>query len=359
MKEFMKNILNWLNYNSVSIFARYHFRKQASEYCKQNNIPDIDSNYKNDIKKYWTKYEKHPSTIFHRWYTGCNGVRDVRYIPENFFYDVVERYFNDMSLEPAYTDKGMFGKLYSDIKQPETVLINMNGIYYDKNYNVISYEEACKNFLSNKRVVIKPTRDSGGGKNVNFIDASKSNEEDCHKLFDNYGKDFIVQLPLKQHSQLAALHRESINTIRVMSVLKDGEVSIVSTIIRMGVGKSCVDNECSGGINCGVDENGHLSDVAYDASGKVYKVHPQGFEFNTGIIPSYDKVVKIIKEQHKKMPYFGLISWDFTVDELGDPVMIELNLNWCGLNFHQLHHGPLFGDRTDEILNEIFSKLRK
>lgn len=29
MKEFMKNILNWLNYNSVLIFARYHFRKQA------------------------------------------------------------------------------------------------------------------------------------------------------------------------------------------------------------------------------------------------------------------------------------------------------------------------------------------
>ena len=56
------------------------------------------------------------------------------------------------------------------------------------------------------------------------------------------------------------------------------------------------------------------------------------------------------------MPYFGLISWDFTVDQEENPVMIELNLRWCGLNFHQLHHGPLFGDRTTEILNKVTNK---
>lgn len=356
MKKFLKNILNWLNYNSLSIFARYHFRKQAKNYCNKNNVPNIDGLYSKEIKKYWAKYEKHPSTIFHRWYTGCNGIKDVRYIPENYFYDVIEQYYNDMSLEPAYVDKGMFKKLYSDLKQPETVIVNMNGIFYDEDYNVISNKEAITRLKQVDRVIIKPTRDSGGGKNVRFVNTKDFSDDKCCELFNSYGKDFIVQLPLKQHPDLAALHKESINTIRVMSLLEDGKVSILSTIIRMGVGDACVDNECSGGINCGVDQDGHLSDIAYDGSGKIYKQHPQGCVFNTCTIPSYNKIIEVIKKQHKKLPYFGLVSWDFTVDPEGNPIMIELNLNWCGLNFHQLHHGPLFGDRTDEILNCITNR---
>lgn len=352
MKELLKNLLKWLNYESVSVFARFHFRKQAKKYCEKNNIPQIDKEYQKEIKKFWKRYEMFPSTVFHRWYTGANGIKDVKYIPENYFYDVIERYYNDMTLEPAYVDKGMFKKLYSEIKQPTTVLLNMNGIFYDDNYNVISVEDACALLRKQERVIIKPTRDSGGGKNVKFIVANNFDDSACLELFREYGKDYIIQLPLKQHPQLAALHKESINTIRVMSMLENGDVSILSTIIRMGVGDACVDNECSGGINCGVDESGHLSDVAYDGSGKVYKRHPQGFEFSKGYIPSYDEILSVIKTQHKKLPYFGLISWDFTVDENEEPVMIELNLSWCGLNFHQLHHGPLFGDRTEEILNK-------
>lgn len=353
MKEIIKKSLKWLNYNSLSFFARYHFRKQADNYCKMNSIPEIDGEYKKEIKEYWGKYEKFPSTVFHRWYTGCNGIKDVRYIPENYFYDVIERYYNDMTLVPAYVDKGMFKKLYPDLKQPETVVVNMNGIFFDKDYCAISRKSACEILMNSKEVVIKPTRDSGGGKNVQFIDVSGMDSNDCNALFDSYKEDYIIQLPLKQHPELAALHKESINTIRVMSFLENGKVSILSTIIRMGVQDSRVDNECSGGINCGVDENGHLSNIAYNGSGKTFTKHPQGFEFNKGYIPNYDKVIDAIKKQHIKLPYFRLISWDFTVDETGDPVMIELNLNWCGLNFHQLHHGPLFGDRTDEILERI------
>lgn len=356
MKKLIKKTLKWLNYESVSVFAKYHFQKQAKEYCKKNNIQPIDKEYEKEVKAYWKRYEKFPSTVFHRWYTGVNGIKDVRYIPENYFYDVIERHYNDMSLEPAYVDKAMFKKLYPEIKQPTTVFVNMNGIFYDEKYNVISKEVACNLFQEQDRVIIKPTRDSGGGKNVRFVPVKEFDKQQCLEIFDEYGKDYIVQLPLKQHPQLAALHKESINTIRVMSMLENGEVSILSTIIRMGVGNACVDNECSGGINCGVDENGHLSDVAYDGSGKIYTKHPQGFEFSKGYIPCYDKILNVIKEQHKKLPYFGLISWDFTVDEEENPVMIELNLSWCGLNFHQLHHGPLFGDRTEEILDSIVKR---
>lgn len=356
MKKCLKVLLAWLNSISLSLFCRSHFRAQAARYIKQNQHGKISIEYGRKIKKYWGEYTFFPTTVFHRWYTQSNGIEDVRYIPEDFFYDKIERYYNDLELEQAYSDKAMYKRLFPNVLQPETIILNMSGIYYDENYKIINKEEAKEIIMRNDRFVIKPTRDSGGGKNIRFISVKGNEPNNIDELLETYKKDFIVQKPLIQHPELTRIHSKSINTIRVMSMLENGVVTIVSTVIRMGIGDSFVDNECSGGINCGVDENGCLSEIAYDGSGKEYTIHPQGFVFKTGKIPSYDKMIEIITVEHKKLPYFGLISWDFTVDPEGNPVMIELNLRWCGLNFHQLHHGPLFGERTDEILNRVCNK---
>ena len=136
-------------------------------------------------------------------------------------------------------------------------------------------------------------------------------------------------------------------------MLYEGKVNILSSVLRMGVGDSFLDNVSSGGIDCGINKNGSISDKAYDASGKVYLKHPDGYEFKNTTIPVYKKIINIIKEEHIKMPYFGLISWDFTVDKNEEPIMIEINLSWCGLNSHQLHNGPLFGEKTTEILDKV------
>lgn len=356
MKKFLKKIQKLINEKSITMFCKYHFRNQAKKYCRENNIKTIEKKYSKDIKKYWKKYEKNTTTIFHKWYTGSNGIKDVRYIPEDFFYDKIERYYNDIDLEMAYSDKGMYKRLLPNIPQPETIILNMNGIFYDNNYNIITLDKAIELVSRIERYVIKPTRDSGGGKNVQFINNIEKEKNNIKNIFHEYKKNFIIQKPLKQHKKIEEIHKESINTIRVMSMLENGNVSIISSVLRMGVGDSCVDNECSGGINCGINEDGTLSKNAYDGSGKIYLKHPQGYEFEKGNIPAYSKIISLIKKEHTNMPYFGLISWDFTVDQEENPVMIELNLRWCGLNFHQLHHGPLFGDRTTEILNKVTNK---
>ena len=43
MKELLKKLLKWLNNESVSVFARFHFRKQAKEYCEKNNMTRADA----------------------------------------------------------------------------------------------------------------------------------------------------------------------------------------------------------------------------------------------------------------------------------------------------------------------------
>jgi D-alanine-D-alanine ligase-like ATP-grasp enzyme len=63
------------------------------------------------------------------------------------------------------------------------------------------------------------------------------------------------------------------------------------------------------------------------------------------------KVLDAIKRAHKDIPHFRIIGWDFSIDEVGDPVLIEYN-GAPGMN--QVSCGPLFGDLTESVLNEIF-----
>ena len=37
-----------------------------------------------------------------------------------------------------------------------------------------------------------------------------------------------------------------------------------------------------------------------------------------------------------------LASWDFSVDELGNPILIEVNMAFGELDFHQMTNGPIF-----------------
>ena len=79
--------------------------------------------------------------------------------------------------------------------------------------------------------------------------------------------------------------------------------------------------------------------------------HPGGAVFSEIKIPSYDRVISLIKRAHKDIPHFRIIGWDFAIDEVGDPVFIEYN-GAPGMN--QVSCGPLFGDLTEPVLDEIF-----
>ena len=49
-----------------------------------------------------------------------------------------------------------------------------------------------------------------------------------------------------------------------------------------------------------------------------------------------------------------MISWDVTIGEDGRPILIEFNIAFGGLDVHQLPNGPIFGDLTHEVLDDVF-----
>lgn len=123
----------------------------------------------------------------------------------------------------------------------------------------------------------------------------------------------------------------------------------------MGIGNSKVDNASSGGIVVGIRSDGQLREVAYSAAGQKFDVHPTtGILFENYYIPNFDKVKSIVKCLAAKNPHFRLVSWDIAIDENDNPVLIEANLCDGELDFHQLNNGPIFGEETKEILDEVF-----
>jgi hypothetical protein len=146
----------------------------------------------------------------------------------------------------------------------------------------------------------------------------------------------------------------------MLTLIFENKVHILSTIVRMGANGSNVDNGHSGGIFCGVDSCGRFKDVAYTyMTGDRYdNVHPTtSVRFSDCYIPNFDKCKDVVTGLAPRLCRVSrLTSWDLTVDKDGEPVLIEVNLAYGGLFFHQIANGPVFGDLTKTVIDEVFLK---
>ena len=59
------------------------------------------------------------------------------------------------------------------------------------------------------------------------------------------------------------------------------------------------------------------------------------------------------------MPYFGIISWDFAVNENGMPILIEYNLGYPDVMIYQMNNGALFGDKTEDVLKYCYLAIKE
>ena len=204
-------------------------------------------------------------------------------------------------------------------------------------------------------------RQQGGGRDISSFVSNICND------------DYIVQSIVEQHPILNKIHSHSLNTIRICSILMPDGVHILSAVLRMGVGKSRVDNATSPdnikfeGATVGITTSGCLKEYAYGYyTGNRFATHPGGFVFKDAQIPSFDKTLSLIQHIHPRIGNFRLVSWDFAIRKDGEPILIEANMRKGGINFHQFNNGPLFAnelltpngqnkrDLTKEVLDEVF-----
>lgn len=333
-------------------------RVQKAKYAKKR-IKMCGGGYKGSRKefrgtvvKFWKPYGVVPKRYWYTLYCNRDGHYDPRYIPDTIWYGKIFPYFNNIILKNSYTDKGFYHTFFGDLRQPETVVKNVAGHFYDSNMRLISKEDAIEKCLQEKHWVIKASTNTGGGRSVEFYDVEgKEFRKKVEELFTRYQCNFIVQKLVEQHPDLARIHPQSLNTVRVQSFFFKDKVHILSAQLRMGNGDSRKDNVSSGGCACAIKPDGWLEDKAVTRKSEWTDHHASGIYFKDIRVPSYDKILEIIRQKHSQFPYLGIIGWDFAVDKEGEPVFIEINGT---PEPNQIASGPTFGDLTKEVLQEVF-----
>ena len=236
---------------------------------------------------------------------------------------------------------------------------NMNGYFYINN-KPVSHDDAIKFCYNLGKVIIKPTL-LYHGLNVRIINIKDGitdyNGLTLSELFDLYKSNYCIQEVIKQHEDMKILNPSSINTIRVLTYRSDMEVLVLYTVIRIGRKNSVVDNESSGGMTALIYPNGTIAKYAYSSptEGQIEKTD-EGIKLDGHKVPSYDKVVKLVQEQHFNLPFFDIIGWDIAIREDGEPIIVEFNVY---PEMTQSATGPAFGEYTERIIREILNKKQK
>lgn len=124
-----------------------------------------------------------------------------------------------------------------------------------------------------------------------------------------------------------------------------------------------MDNGHSGGCFAGIRDDGRIKDVAYNyMTGERYlHKHPtSGTKFSDCVIPNFEACKSLVKDLDPRLSRVSRLTlWDLSVGEDGKPILLEVNLYWGGLFFHQIANGPVFGDKVVEIIRTILRKKHK
>lgn len=353
-----KRLHSYFSYQST----KFQYRTKIKKLIKTHNCKNLSKIQVREIKEYYASFGfKNINTNWHQFHSHMSGKYFREYIPEDLFYSVIVPHLNRVKTHAGLTDKNLLNKLFKGVKQPETIIKNINGFYYDgKENKIIQIKEVLKKCNNYSSLIIKPSIDSGGGKNVMAFNLMKGitdfNDTSVDNLIQSFNKDFIIQKFITQHEKMSLLNPTSINTIRITSLLINDEVEILGRVVRIGGIYSRVDNTSQGGIWCKIKGGGILSERGYNKLLNSVLETDSKIKLKDFVIPNYDKIIKEVKILHKQIPYFRFVSWDFAIDSTGETVLVEYNVRAPGID-GQFIHGPLFGKFTSEILN--YCKINK
>ena len=189
--------------------------------------------------------------------------------------------------------------------------------------------------------VVKP-KDATHGDGVEKFDAA--GVEDWAALLSRLkaGGQTLCEETIRQHPGLDLIWPGSVNTIRVTTLLRDGEAHVVAAYLRVGNGKRPVDNFNAGGMVTPLDPlSGVIRCPARDKAGTLYERHPvTGTTFAGTAVPMWPEVLSLLKEAALVEPEVRYVGWDVAVTPDG-PLLVEGN-HYPG---HDIYNLP--GQRPD------------
>jgi hypothetical protein len=139
-------------------------------------------------------------------------------------------------------------------------------------------------------------------------------------------KRTLCEEVIQQHPDLNAIWPGSINTSRIVTILKDNKVYVVAAYLRVGNGARPVDNFNGGGMVVPLDKKtGKILTHALDKAGNAYKAHPStGTPFEGTQVPMWQEIMELVEQAARVEPSIRYVGWDVAVTPNG-PVLVEGN----------------------------------
>ena len=346
----------------------YCSSKNLNDFLENGNIQPIDKALLKDIKNFWRSYlGNHINLIDFRWYDVFNSFEDDKdmvkyYMPDDFYYAFIDEYYSNPQHSAPCDDKNIYDLFFPDVKMPTTLFRKVGPFYLNDQYEILSVEDVLGIIKSHEQVIIKQTRFSCGGKGIIFLKSDQPDNVLLSELSSIRGS-FICQELVKQHPELNKLNDSSLNTIRIQTLVRNDTVEVLSPLVRVGNKGSRTDNLSSGGMACGINDDGSLKNRVFDLKLHKYEVSPQGYRFSDIRIPNFEKCTQLVSKLALRFPDITrLMSWDLAINEDAEPILIETNLTFSGVNLHQLANGPIYGNHPEPIIEEVVNNcytLRK
>lgn len=241
--------------------------------------------------------------------------------------DFVRKY-NDPTLMHIFHNKNEFNAMF--------------GKYVARDWVMLENRQKALEFLTAHPIFMCKSIDGDGGKGVRKMAVADFGtvQQTYDAIAAEMGNCLLEEL-IVQHPLVSTVYPDSVNTVRCVTIYKDGEVHFVGTCFRIGNHGSHVDNFSSGGMVAPVDVNtGIVTDGGIDRPKNKFMVHPQtgtpikGFQF-----PDWQAAMDMVRAAAKEIPGLRYVGWDIAFSDKG-PVMVEGN-EFPGHDLFQLPgHNP-------------------
>ncbi len=251
------------------------------------------------------------------------------------------KYLNKRGYQMIFHDKIVFNRIFKDYIGRDFIDIREVGY------------KGFKKFVTGKENVFAKKHNSFGGDGVKKVNLAG---EDLKVLFNQLynNKQYLIEDTLIQNEYLDWINPKAVNNVRLVTLLKDGEVYVVFKTLRINAGSeeviSCHD------IYMTLDDEGNVLGNVVDDECNIYKKHPvTGFKFKGAKIPHMDKALELVKSAAKLVPEMRWIGWDVAITEDGAAIIEGNNYPSFGLHqFYLLNDGEEIGKykKIKEILKD-------
>ena len=312
------------------------------KFCKERNLSKeiIEKRYEFFTKKFYSQkcFSKHTATDLNIYFTDYilfankqNGASVTDYFDFEFYnkaFSIRSTFRTQRHHIPTRTicnDPCAMTLLYNKAKTNHffNAFLNRDWLYTRN----CTFED-FRNFIEkHPRFFSKPLNGSlGMGAEIIKVDSTKNIGE----LFDNLKKkNSILEELVIQHKDIASFCPDTVNTIRVYSILDIHDVvHILATSGRFGRTGGVVDNvHVGGGASVIIDpKTGIIISDGLDNDHRRIKRHPDtGKTFKGFQYPCWEKMRKIVTEMAKMIPQLRHIGWDIAITDKGEALLIEAN----------------------------------